>query len=210
MTEGETDAGNVDLVGGRLCLDFTNSVSRHIPAVERERLNNYSDLVVWSRHAGIVTNREARRLSQDAAGRPAEAAAVFERALALREAFYRIFVAISRERSPREDDLSLLNAALSQAMAHSRIVAAADGFRWDWLGGEAALERPLWPLARSAADLLTSGELVRVRECEGDTCNWLFVDTSKNHSRRWCQMKDCGNRAKARRHYHRQRAAAGA
>ncbi|MBN1859137.1 CGNR zinc finger domain-containing protein [Candidatus Bipolaricaulota bacterium] len=81
-------------------------------------------------------------------------------------------------------------------------------FQWGWSDAEDQLEWPVWILARSAADLLTSDERDRVRRCAGPDCGWLFVDISRNHSRRWCDMADCGNRAKARRSYARKRQAA--
>ena len=81
-------------------------------------------------------------------------------------------------------------------------------YTWEWAKYDQDLDRPLWPVARTAADLLTSGRLDRVRECPGaDGCGWLFYDTSKNGSRRWCSMEGCGNVAKARRLYARRRAA---
>jgi predicted RNA-binding Zn ribbon-like protein len=70
------------------------------------------------------------------------------------------------------------------------------------------LELPLWILARSAADLLTSEQHAYVRQCASEECTWLFIDRSKNHSRRWCDMGDCGNREKARRLRARKRAEA--
>lgn len=85
--------------------------------------------------------------------------------------------------------------------------ASVSSFVWGWDDAAPALDRPLWPVARSLAELLTSDELPRVRECAADNCAWLFIDTSKNRSRRWCDMAVCGNRAKARRHYARARGA---
>ena len=102
-------------------------------------------------------------------------------------------------------DLDALNATLARALPHLRIVPEADAYAWNWAGEEDALDSMLWPVARSAGDLLTSDELKRVGECQGDGCGWLFLDMSRNRSRRWCDMGDCGNRAKARRHYHRQK-----
>ena len=88
-------------------------------------------------------------------------------------------------------------------MNRSQIVSTADGFAWAWSDEQAALDPMLWRIARSAADLLTSGELGRVRECADEVCGWVFLDMSKNQSRRWCDMKECGNQAKSRRHYER-------
>ena len=106
----------------------------------------------------------------------------------------------------RRPDLAALNAALSKVLANACLVPAEDGFAWAWGGEDAALRRVLWPIVRSAAELLTSDKLDRVGQCAGDSCGWLFLDTSRNRSRRWCEMEHCGNRAKARRHYRRQQA----
>lgn len=207
MDETETHAGTLKLIGGRLSLDFANAVGWHASDHPHEWLTSYADLVTWSRHAGILTDRQAQRLLKEAARRPVDATAVLERAIALREAIYRIFSAISHGLLPQAADLDTLNAELSGALARSQIVPAADGFAWDWVGAGDTLDRMLWAVVRDAADLLTSDDLNRVRECAGDGCGWLFLDMSRNRSRRWCAMDDCGNRAKARRFYERRRAA---
>lgn len=204
----ETDghAGSLKLVGGRLCLDYANTADWHASDHPDELLTSYSDLVVWSQHAGILTERLARRLLLKAADRPKEATAVLQRAVVLREAIYAVFTAIAHGRKPEAADLQTLNAALTETLAQSKIVAAQEGFSWEWAGEDDALGRPLWPVIRSAADLLTSSELGRVGQCADDRgCGWLFLDTSRNHTRRWCDIKDCGNRAKAHRHYERKR-----
>lgn len=89
-----------------------------------------------------------------------------------------------------------------------KLVKKPGGFQWDWRENKGELDRLLWPVIQSAGDLMISNEVNRTRECEDDTCEWLFIDRSKNHSRRWCDMSDCGNRAKARRHYARKLATA--
>ena len=207
MEEAGAQTHNFKLLGGRLCLDFANTVGWHAGDYPDEHLKTYADLLAWSRQAGILADHQAEQLARIAEERPAEANAVLEQAIALREALYRIFSATADRRSPQAADLAIFNAALAESMVHACVVPVADGYAWDWAGGETALDRILWPIVRSAADLLTTGELSRVRECSGDTCGWLFVDTSRNRSRRWCDMEDCGNRAKARRHYQRQRRA---
>ena len=205
----ETEAGpeKYSFVGGWLCLDFTNTVSSYGNGYPNERFEGYADVVEWGRKASVLSDGQARGLLEAADRRPEEAASVFQRALALREAIHWIFSSISDDTSPGSADLDTLNAELSRGMAHSRIVATEHGFEWGWADEEEALDRVLWPVARSAADLLTSEELDRVRECAGNTCGWLFVDMSRNHSRHWCDMRDCGNRAKVRRYYQRKKSA---
>lgn len=205
MIETEIQIPIFDFSGNWLCLDFANTMTDRPSDSPRELFNSYNDLVSWGVQAHRVTENEAERLRDEAASHPADATAVLQRAIDLREAIYRIFSALANESSPEEADLVVLNAALSEGMAQAHIVPKADGFSWDWTGKEDALERILWLVARSAADLLISEQLHTVRECASEDCQWLFLDTSKNKSRRWCDMKSCGNRAKARRHSQRKK-----
>ena len=206
MTELGVYPGDPNLSGGRDCLNFANTVGGHRPARPREYLNNYSDLLAWSRHTNILSDADVQRLADEAECRPAEAAQVLARAVTLREAIYQIFSAVAGGEAAPEADLATLNTILGEALARLQIMPSTPSFTWTWRRDETALDSMLWPVARSAGELLTSAELERVRECAGDTCSWLFIDTSRNHTRRWCDMKDCGNRAKARRHYARSRA----
>ena len=192
--------------GAPLCLDFVNTVSWRTSGHPQDSLAGYADLVKWGRQSGAITEREARQLIREGASRPKEASAVFARAARVREAIYRIFSAIAADRRPETADLDLLNDALAEALSRLRVEPRAEGFAWSWADAGGALGRVLWPVARSAAELLVSGELSRVRECAGEGCGWLFVDVSRNRLRRWCDMKSCGNRAKARRHYERVKA----
>lgn len=203
MEKIETSAGTLKLLGGRLSLDFANTADWHASDHPIEFLTSYAELVAWSQHVGILTGPEAQHLLKAAVRRPAEARAVLTRAVALREAIFRLFSTISHGRSPQAEDLATFNAELSTVLAQSQIIQAAEGFAWEWLGDEDALDRVLWPVVRDAAEILTSEALHRVGQCMDDRCGWLFLDLSRNRSRRWCSMKDCGNRAKARRHYQR-------
>ncbi len=191
----------------RLCLDFTNTVDWHASEHPVEELPAYADLVDWARNVGLLSEPEAQRLKRQAARRPAEAAAVLDRAQALREAIYRVLSATAHQRGSDSADLELINTELPLSLAHSRLAPAPNGYTLLWQADPDALDRMLWPVAFSAADLLTQPELLsRVGECADDRgCGDLFLDLTKNHSRRWCDMNGCGNRAKARRHYERQK-----
>lgn len=204
MTQNETTAERRDLIAGNVSLDFANTVDWHDSARPDELLTSYSDLVRWSRHAGILSEGQSARLLAQAQDSAEAADAVFARAIALREAIFRVFSAVIAGQSPGSQDLDTLNSEVSVALARMRVARIHEGFRWEW-ADEEALDQMLWPVAKSAADLLTSPELSKVRKCLGFPCGWLFMDTSRNQSRRWCDMKSCGNRAKARRHYHRKR-----
>jgi predicted RNA-binding Zn ribbon-like protein len=205
MTDAELHAGNMKLIGGRLCLDFANTVAWRTTDHPQERLVSFADLVAWSQHAGIVTGKTAQHLLEEAARCPALASAVLERAVVLREAIYRVFSAVAGGHTLQATDIATLNGFLPEATSRLQLVLTGDGFAWSWTDDGSSLEQMLWPVVRSAAELLASGELNRVGVCAGDGCGWLFFDTSKNRSRRWCAMEDCGNRAKARRHYRRSR-----
>lgn len=195
-----------ELVGGNLALDFANTVSTHGPDRLNDWLGGYHDLAWWSVRAGVVDDAGAHALIARSRAEAGEAARVFARAIALREAIFRAFSSLAREEAVVADDLRTINHELARALPHLRVAASGDGFGWEWEGD--ALDRVIWPVARAAAELLASGELGRIGECAGDDCEWLYLDTSRNHSRRWCVMADCGNRAKARRHYHRARSGA--
>ena len=198
------DAEIHKLIGGALCLDFANTLHGHGRVPLHEYLINYRDLVLWSRHAGILTVRETRSLIQKAIQRPYKSLLTFRKVLTLREAIYRIFSAVAQGTFPKKADLHTLTEAYLEALTHSCFVRVENGFAWGWTN-ERTLDRMLWPIVLSAANLLTSENLRWVRECAGDGCDWLFVDTSRNRMRRWCTMNECGNRAKMRRRYVRQR-----
>ena len=203
-TDGVRAVEDLELIGGEVCLDFANTLggTREAPS---ERLHGYGDLVRWAAHAGAIEGSEVEALLAAAGARSAEAEAVFARALRLREAIFRIFAALADDANPAAADLQRLNDELARALPHLRIVPDEHGFDYRFDAADGALDRPLWPIARSASELLATGDLGRVKRCTSDECDWLFVDLSKNRSRRWCDMRDCGNRAKARRYYRRQR-----
>ena len=193
----------LEMIGGELCLAFADTVDWRKSDHPQELLNSYSDLVSWGQDVGILTDADAERLLQQTKHRQTEADAVFERAIVLRETIYRIFAAVADGQSPESNDLDTLNAALSEALTRLRVIPAAEGFAWAWADCDDALDQMLWPVVQLAADLLTSEKLDRVKQCPG--CAWLFLDQSRNRSRRWCTMKVCGNRAKSRRHYERKK-----
>lgn len=194
-----------DFSGGALCLDFVNTLGDR-PRAAEEHLQGWRDLVSWGLQAGVISGRDASRLRAACEDRPVAADRAFARALALREHLYRIFSSLAAGRSPGSEDFAALNAALAEAMAHSRIDVRDGGFVWAWAGNGSHLARILWPVLQSSANLLTSSEVPDVRECASDVCSWLFVDRSRTHRRRWCSMKTCGNRDKVRRFYERQQA----
>jgi predicted RNA-binding Zn ribbon-like protein len=220
MSDATAAGGVAGLVrnGGRLCLDYTNTVEPRIGPVARDWLTGYPDLVEWARHGDVLDATAAAALLRAAAARPAAAQAAFQTAIDLREALFRLFAAIADDTAPADADLEVLRGAFAAASRHGRLVPHAGGFDWSWdgavpagpSGGTSAdpLGRPWWPVAASAVELLTHGPLDRVKKCSADGgCSWLFVDASKNRSRRWCSMNDCGSEFKSRRQTDRRRAA---
>jgi predicted RNA-binding Zn ribbon-like protein len=197
-----------NLVGGALCLDFVNTVDpRHAPD-RREYLDSYPALIAWGGQAGAIAADQCDRLGEASADDTAEAGRVLDRAIRLREALYPLFHRSADGQPPAPDDLDVLQSELTRALSHLRVTWSASGFTREWEPSSPALDRVLWPVTWSASELLTHGPLDRIRECPGQgNCGWLFLDLSKNASRRWCDMRVCGNRAKARRHHARAQAA---
>jgi predicted RNA-binding Zn ribbon-like protein len=188
------------LIGAALCLDFANTLVGHGAAPRHEYLMDYRDLVLWSRRARVLTPAEANSLIRDALRHPLKSMAVFKKALILREMIYRIFSAFAHNTHAQQADLNHLNASRLESLSHSSIAQARKRFRLVWKDPE-ALDRMLWPIVLSATELLTSAGLNNLKQCAGEGCDWLFLDTSRNHLRRWCRMEECGNRAKMRRRY---------
>jgi predicted RNA-binding Zn ribbon-like protein len=197
-----------DLEAGSLCLDFANTMEWHACDHPHDKLHNYADLIAWAEAAAILVPDRAERSRRMAQKQPKMARAAFDRAIQLREAIYRLFVDVSKQGAFHAEDLALLNETLSESLSHLQVVTSSAGFEWGWVESSVDFDQILWRVARSAGDLLISDKLARVRQCADDRgCGYLFVDTSRNRSRRWCSMESCGNRAKAHRHYQRQQEA---
>lgn len=199
MSKLNTDAGI--LIAERLCLDFANTVGWHNGDNPKERLINYEKLVGWSRHAKILNIPQEKRLLEKANRHSDQAEKTLEEAIELREAIFRLFRSIAAGQKTDSFDLAILNKYLTKAYSLAEITPKDNKFALTFRDGENELDCMLWPIVQSAIDLLLSGNLNRVKQCEGDPCGWLFFDSSRNKSRRWCSMADCGNREKARRHY---------
>lgn len=193
-----------ELTGGNLALDLANTVDKRPAPDARELLTDWSRLIDWSEQTGVVALATARRLRREGARRPEEALAVLRRVRFIRESLHSLFRSVAAGSGLPASDLTVLNDALPIALQRLRVQPTGGGAAaWAWAHPEDALDGMLPPIVRAAADLLVdAARLSRVRACEAaDTCGWLFLDLSRNRSRRWCDMTVCGNRAKARRHY---------
>jgi len=189
----------IELAGGALALDFANTVGGTHLSPTHDHIRSYGDIARFAVLAGGLEPGVAKRLRQRAERDPKRAAAVYELGIALRESIWAVFSALASGEAPRDADLALIGDAAAAGAARSRLVYDREGVGWSLPADSDELERPLWGIARSATDLLTSRDHDRIKECASTTCEWVFLDRSRNRSRRWCDMSDCGNRAKARR-----------
>jgi predicted RNA-binding Zn ribbon-like protein len=194
------------LLGGNLCLDFVNTIEGRRDPHPVEFLHSYADVVHWGEHVSVLTHRQAARLLEKAKASPEVAAVCFERAIALREALHRLFLAQAHRTQPSQGDINHLKQTYITALSHSELSQTPQAYQWQWPADEGALDTILWAVARAGVDLLCSSGVQRIKECPGaDDCGWLFFDESKNNSRRWCSMEGCGSRVKMRRQYARKR-----
>ncbi len=188
-----------DFVGGCLSLDFVNTVDNRVePTKYRDMLESYVDLVFWARSAGAIASGVADRLNEVASTDPKVAGSAFRRAIRLREAIYRTFAAISATRCPNDEDIENICNAFSNVGRCLSLVPTGASVKVLWRIDPNDALGLIAPIAYSANGLLMGDELANLKRCQG--CGWLFLDTSKAGRRRWCDMKTCGNRAKARRH----------
>lgn len=193
------------LIAGDPALDFANTLNGHARRNGHEYLRDFTDLALWCKHAGILTPSETRGALSHAARHPSVAGDLYRRALGLREAIFRVYHAIAVGAQPPEADIQFLSKAWREAQGQARITQSGAGFALGW--DEAAiLERIPRRLSSAAVATLVSEKTSRIKACDGEGCDWLFVDSSRNHLRRWCSMDECGNRAKMRRRQRKQRA----
>ncbi len=203
----DVECEKFQFLGGWLCLDFVNTLDERSSASPIESLLSYSDLARWGLESEALTQHQTEGLIDSSTVRVHDAALALTTAIDLRETIFRIFFALTQDEAPADLDIVALHTAIVDATANSELAAQSDRFIMDWPDDPTALDRVTWAVAQSAANLLTSGFLDRVKACDEGPCRWIFLDTSRNGRRRWCDMKICGNRAKARAHYQRQKSA---
>ncbi|MGI5522444.1 CGNR zinc finger domain-containing protein [Micromonospora sp. CA-259024] len=195
----ETLAGvtRMRLVGGNLALDFINT--RAGPPVgppDDDVLTGYPELVAWGAYAGALSEPEAEALRRLSLDDPGGAHAAFTRSLRIRDDLDEVFRTVAAGQSPSTSVLARLRDDEADALGHARLDRGST-FRWTWQDDQ-TLARPLRPVVHAAVQLLTTGALDRIKGCGG--CRFLFNDESKNRSRRWCSMDDCGTSEKIRRY----------
>ena len=172
-----------------LCLEFANTRYWRGQDTPTETLNEPADLAAWLKLPKPPAQKE------------------FDQALVLRETIHRLFDAVAQGKVPASRDLEDLNTALAAAPARKALRREKEGYDWDLDMKSGTALVLLAPILWSAGDLLAGGKLAKVRRCANPECLYLFVDESRAGRRRWCTMSSCGNRAKARRHYHKSKQA---
>lgn len=187
-----------ELIGGHPALDLVNTLDwRFRENGPEELLASYDDLPRFAAQSNLVTGKQIRAMLRDSTQGAAADALVSCRKL--REAAAEIFYAAVDSRTPAASQIKIIERYFKQAREHQRLAWSGSRLAWEWTASEYSPDLPVWLLSISTARLLLSDEMRLLRACEKPDCRWLFLDTSKNHSRRWCDMKICGNRMKARR-----------
>jgi predicted RNA-binding Zn ribbon-like protein len=186
-------------VGGHVVIDFINTLGGRPDDPDDEYLHTYGDLVVWVERAGLLSTPSAVRLHATAERAPEAARQVLDQALELRRGLdVMLRPATSRDEVGSDRSARTIHAAYLAAIAPAVLDVTADGLRWTWPDDPADLQRPVWPVATAAVDLLQAGPLHLLGQCQH--CRWLFLDTSRQHNRRWCSMDACGAIVKMRRY----------
>jgi predicted RNA-binding Zn ribbon-like protein len=197
-------AEEFQLVAGHLALDFANTLDyRYDPDRRIDLLPNYERFLAFCRQSGVITAAQMRKLLDGLSG--SDAQRVLKEVIEFREALYFLILSAMQGRRPDEAHLQALNRTLSEARTLDEVVWHKRRFDRRFRD---ITERPDGPFRRvvdTAVGLITSSEIENVRQCGEKTCRWLFLDRSRNHSRRWCDMQLCGNRTKAKRFYARTR-----
>ena len=196
-------------MGGAVCLDFVNTLDDRFSAEPKELLPHYVDLARFGEDTGILTDLQVDRLMTRSMQQPDTAKRALASAIQLREAISEIFYALVTKEPLPAASLVILNQHVQEAAQHLKLAPGRRHLEWKFESDSYDLFAPLWPIARDTAELLASERVEYVRACASKTCEWLFLDESKNHRRRWCDMTKCGNRAKVKRFYTRQKKAAG-
>ena len=193
--------------GGELVLDYCNTGQGLRGNRGIEWFQSYADVLTWLEAAGALTRKQAAALRSRAERSPEEARKVYARAIALREAMARVLLAKTQDEAAAAQDLRLIEREHAHTAPCARLVPNDGAFRWAVDAEAEELDSPLRPVLESAVSLMTSERMKRLRRCGNSTCYWLFIDQTKNCSRRWCEMASCGNLMKVRRHRERHRAA---
>jgi predicted RNA-binding Zn ribbon-like protein len=187
------------LYAGHPALELVNTLDMRFTAQTFDLIPAYKDLLRLTTQLELLTAEQARKLGRSVDGKVAQR--VLASTVELREALAAVLYGRIEGNRPPAAQIRVLEQQFHAAASHRRLLSRDAYLEWSWSGVERQGEIPLWMLAQAASDLLVSGDAELVKDCGDPTCRWLFLDVSKNHTRRWCDMKTCGNRMKARRHH---------
>ena len=197
-----------------LCLELLKTRGWESRDREDDMLDSPERFLAWVRKQGLLTSAEARLLGSVAREPAAWFLDLVGNVRELRELLHAMFRRVADGGLPGRSEFEALEGTLAASGQRLTLTTANGEVSWRWNGrGDSPLTdlptddlpttttgRLIGAVTRSAADLLTSGELERVKVCDAHDCGWFFVDVSRNRSRRWCDMAGCGNRDKARRY----------
>jgi predicted RNA-binding Zn ribbon-like protein len=187
-----------DLVGGDLALDFVNTVTAR-DTEPSDFLDDYHALIRWARLTSGFGHKDLVELTNLACSQPEKAAAALGRCRRVREALCAVLYALIARREPQAENVAIMDHARKRAFDAARLNACKLSLRVVWSVERSGLDLITHVVTARALDLLQNVSLDRLRVCTGTDCGWVFIDTSKNGKRRWCDMEVCGNAAKARR-----------
>ena len=191
-----------DYGSGHRALDFANTMDWHLTEHAKDRLRSYEDFTDWAEHGRVINTAQKRALDAEALAHPRQAEKALEAVRRFRDALQRVFDTQALDAKADPADLELIKAHYAKAASRASVSVTGDEMALRWPEISRDLEYPLSELAWVSMSLLLSDKRKLVGQCADDRgCGFLFLDTSKNHSRRWCSMEGCGNRAKAKRHY---------
>jgi predicted RNA-binding Zn ribbon-like protein len=191
------------LHAGHPALELVNTLDFRFSGQTVDLIPTYKDLLRLMTQLRLLTAEQARKLGRTVT--EDEGQRVVASTVEMREALAKVLYGRIDGTTPSAGQLHVLEQKFHAAALHRRLVAGESHLAWSWSGVERRAEIPLWMLAQAASDLLVSSDAELIKDCGDPTCRWLFLDVSKNHTRRWCDMKTCGNRMKARRHHERMR-----
>ncbi|HEX8816964.1 MAG TPA: ABATE domain-containing protein [Terriglobales bacterium] len=177
-------------VAGNLALDFVNTVGNRL-GTSRDYLSTLAELNRWARLATLLPQRPSLTLNTRQ----------LEKIRCIREELYRLFLPLASSSRLPAASLAKLNERFARVAHKRQLRSEKNGVVWIWDTRTDDADYILAPVLLSSTTLLAEHLFPKIRQCQGDTCGWLFLDRSPSGHRRWCSMSDCGNRAKASRHY---------
>jgi predicted RNA-binding Zn ribbon-like protein len=192
-------AGSLPLVGGSIAFDFANTESGRGTDQHQNHLREAENVAAWIEHAGTLSLDDVASLRAELSADPGRAEELLTVARALRATVQDVGSSIAACGVPPEAALAKLSALHARCLSHATMIADASACRWAWSVHASPVEAALGPIGLAAVKVFTEGDFSRIKQCGGHACGWLFLDTTKNNGRRWCEMEVCGNRAKQKR-----------